>query len=111
MGSAGGVRLKLEEAARELGVARAVADGDDGRAGQPLDQQTIELRFRPLVERGRRLVEEQPLRLLQERARDRQSLLLPAGKLVGPVGGLVEFATQGLQSNRVEHLLDLALDE
>ena len=37
------------------------------------------------VERGDRLVRQQDLRLLHERAGDRHALLLTAGELIGPV--------------------------
>ncbi len=63
MVAAGIVGLEREEPVMELDQARAVADRDDGGARQPVDQQAIQRRLRTLVERGGRLVEEQPMRL------------------------------------------------
>src|SRR6516225_3450823 len=45
---------------------RAVADRDDRGVRQAFREQTVEPRFRRLVERGGGLVEEQILRLVQE---------------------------------------------
>src|SRR6516164_10084002 len=88
------LRRKLEEPAVELNKTRAVADGDDSRIGQPVEQQAIKLGLGRLVQGGCRLVQEQPIGLLQERAGDRQTLLLAARQLVGPIGGLIELVTK-----------------
>ncbi len=71
-------RREPEEPSVELNEARPVADGDDSRFRQPLEQEVIERRLGALIERARRLVEEQPLRFLQERAGDGEPLLLAA---------------------------------
>ena len=60
-----------QEALMEHDEARPVADRDDGRIRQALEQQAVEHGLCRLVERRRRLVEEQPVGLLQERAGDR----------------------------------------
>src|SRR5262245_60644557 len=106
MMAAGLVGLQREEALVERGEARAVANRDDGRAGQPLDHEVIERGLRGLVERARRLVEEEPLRLLQQCARDRKPLLLAARKLVGPIRRVVELSDERAESDRFQNVLD-----
>ena len=109
--AAGRLGLEREEAAVELHQARAVADRDGRRIREPLEQQAVELRLRGLVERAGRLVEEQPVGFLQQRARNRQPLLLAAGQLVAPLGGRVELLAQRGKSHRVDHLVDLRMRE
>ena len=66
-----------------------VGDDDEGEAELLLEVDQLELRLLAelLVERAERLVEEEHLRLLGERAGERHALLLAAGELVGlPLG-------------------------
>src|SRR5262249_53677489 len=63
------------------GDAWPVRDADDRRVGQALVDEAVEPRLDGLVERCRGLVEEQPFRLLEQRARDRQALLLAEAHL------------------------------
>ena len=61
-----------------------VGHDHEGDAELVLDVQQLELRVlaQLLVERGERLVEQQELRALDERARERDALALAAGELV-----------------------------
>ena len=61
-----------------------VGDDDEGGAEPLLQLHQLELRLvaQLLVERGERLVEQQHLRPLGERARERDALALAAGELV-----------------------------
>ena len=61
-----------------------VRDHDEGDAQALLDVEQLELRVlaQLLVERGQRLVEQQQLRPLHQRARQRDALALAAGELV-----------------------------
>ena len=83
--------------ASELGNPAALEDGDLIRLAdrrQPVGDRQRRAAFRELVERGldgslglgvegaRRLVEDQDRRVAQDRARDRDSLLLAAGEAV-----------------------------
>ena len=90
---------------------RAVADRDDRRARQPLLQQPVELGLRRLVERRRRLVEKQEIRLLQQRARDAEALLLAERQHPVPVRLLVEPLRQCGKADRVERRGDLLAAE
>jgi hypothetical protein len=58
-------------------------DKDEGDADRALQVLQLDLHLAPelLVERGKRLVEEQHLRLVDERPGQRHALLLAAGKL------------------------------
>jgi hypothetical protein len=67
-------------------------DGDDGRVRQNLPQHTVDFRFQFLVKCRCRLIEEQPIRLVENRPRDGQTLLLAARKALGPVVLAVNFA-------------------
>src|ERR1041385_3165951 len=67
---------KREPALVECGQRRAVADPYDRGVRQPLVQQFVERRLRRLVERRGRLVEEQEVRRMQDRARNPDALLL-----------------------------------
>ena len=75
---AAAVRRQLEEAPVELHEAGAMADRDDGRIGKLFQQELVKVGLRAFVERARRFVQKQPVRLLQQRACDREPLLLAA---------------------------------
>ena len=83
--------------------------GDDD-ARPPLHQRLERLLdrvFGDRVERARRLVEDQDLRILQNHARDREPLLLPAGELQAAVAH-DGFITLGLVGNEVRKVRDIA---
>ena len=63
----------------------AMPDGDDGRVRQNLAQHAVDFRFQLLVKRRCRLIEEQPIRLIENSPRDSQTLLLAARKALGSV--------------------------
>src|SRR5689334_14462141 len=90
----GSLALEAKEAPVECLQARPVPDRYYGRLRQLLGNQLVEACLRGFVQRRRRLVEEQPVGLLQERPRDADTLLLAAGKLVCPLIRLVEPAGQ-----------------
>ena len=58
-------------------------DGGHREPAPNLAQLRVEALPRDLVDRGKRLVEEQNLRIASERPRDRHALLLAAGELGG----------------------------
>jgi hypothetical protein len=67
-----------------------VAHAEHGRARELLAHQLIEARLGRLVHRRGRLVEEEPVGLLDESAGEGDALLLARGELERPVAGLVE---------------------
>ena len=67
-------------------------DGDDSRVRQNLAQRAIDFRFQLLVKRRCRLIEEQPIRLVENSTRNSQPLLLAARKALGPVVFAVNLA-------------------
>ena len=67
-----------------------MADAEHRRLGKPLAHQPIEARLRRLVHRRSRLVEKEPLGLLDQGPREGDALLLAGGKPKRPVGGVVE---------------------
>ena len=91
------VAFQRQAAAVERVQRRAVADRDDGRVRQPLLQQPVERGLGRLVERGGGLVEEQLVRLLQQRAGDAEPLLLAERQHAVPVRLLVEPLDQRRQ--------------
>ena len=62
------------------GLLQVVRDDDDRQLLLQLVDQLLDLLRRDRVERAGRLVEQQHLRLVGERARDAKALLLPAGE-------------------------------
>ena len=83
-----------------------VGDDDEGEAELLLQVHQFELRFlaQLLVERAERLVEQQHLRPLGDRAGERHALALAAGKLVRlALGELLEL-------DQLQHLGDARLD-
>ena len=79
-----------------------MGDDDEGDAGAVLDAGELELGVlaQLLVERGERLVEEQQLRRLGERAGEGDALALAAGDLVRLA------AAEAAELHEVEHLAD-----
>jgi hypothetical protein len=69
---------------------RPVTYAEERRSREPIAQQVIKARFRWLVHRGGRFVEEQPIRLLHESAGEGNALLLTGRKLKRPMAVLVE---------------------
>ncbi len=88
-----------------------VRDRDDRRARKPLAEQLVEARLGLLVETRRGLVEEDPIGLDQERARQRQALLLAARKELLPVLGLIESILERAQVDQSQHLANLVVRE
>ena len=83
-----------------------VGDDDEGEAELLLqvDQLELGLLAELLVERAERLVEQQHLRLLGERAGERDALALAAGELVRLALG------ERRQLDQLQHLLDARVD-
>jgi hypothetical protein len=69
---------------------RPVAHAEQRRLREPLTQQTVQARFRCLVESRGRFVEEQPIGLLDQSAGKSNSLLLTRRELKRPVASLIE---------------------
>ena len=93
--------MRVDERHRLFLVVR---DDDEGDAERLLDVDQLELRVlaQLLVERAERLVEQQQLRPLDQRARERHALPLAAGELVRlALGELAEL-------HQLEHLGDAA---
>src|SRR5689334_9971749 len=84
------VAREHEAAVVEGGEGGAMPDRDDGGVRQPLAQQLIERRFGRFIERRRRLVEEEIIRRMQQRARDAEPLLLAEREHAIPVRLLVD---------------------
>ena len=83
-----------------------VRDDEEGGAEPDLDVHELELGLLAQlpVERRERLVEEQHLRLLRQRAGERDPLALSAGELVRPAVG------KALELHELQHLGDARLD-
>src|SRR5262249_34026078 len=81
-----------------------MADAEDRRLRQPLAQQSIETRFGRLVERRGRLVEKEPLGLLDQGAREGNTLLLARGELKRPVRALVQASAELAEADHLERL-------
>ena len=87
-------------------LALVVRDVDEGDPDLVVDQVQLDqhLLAQLEVERRQRLVEQQHVRLVDQRAGDRHPLLLAAADLVGALAGLV------LHLDQRQHPVDLALD-
>ena len=96
-GDAGGERHRL---------FLVVGDDDEGDAGLVLDVHELELGVlaQLLVERAERLVEQQQLRLLGERAGERDALALAAGELMRLAAGERRRAARGRASRLTRSL-------
>ena len=82
--------LHHELAGVERAQRRPMADAEHRRLREPLAHQPIEARLRRLVHRRGRLVEKEPVGLLDQGPREGDALLLAGGELERPVVGLVE---------------------
>ena len=67
-----------------------MAHAEYRRSREPLAHQSIQPRLRSLVNRRGRLVKEEPIGLLHERAGEGDALLLAGGKLERPMASLAE---------------------
>ncbi|HWP58444.1 MAG TPA: hypothetical protein VNL14_11190 [Candidatus Acidoferrales bacterium] len=81
-----------------------MADAEDRRAREPLAHQAIKARLRDLVDGRSRLIEEKPVGLLHERARESDALLLAGRKLQRPMSGLVEPPGEPGKADGLERL-------
>ncbi|MNC85101.1 hypothetical protein D3C83_06780 [compost metagenome] len=88
-----------------------MADADDRRVRQSLLQQEVEPLLGRRVERAGRLVQQQPVGLAQQRAAERDALLLPDRKLQRPVALLVQTPCEMRKAAGGEHLLQLPVLE
>ena len=84
--------------------AGAMADAHDRGLGQVLDQELHDVLLARLVERGGRLVHEDPLRLVDQRAREGDALLLAARQDLVPAVDLVEPVAQMIEADLVQGL-------
>ena len=73
---------------------RPVADRDERRLRQFAGDRAIDLRLARFVQRRGRLIEEQPVRRSEQRARDRKPLLLAARQAQLPIVRIVEPVSQ-----------------
>ncbi len=64
---------------------RSMTDAEHSRVGKPLAQQSIQTRLRSLVHCRGRLIKEEPLGLLHQRAGKSDALLFAGGKLERPM--------------------------
>ena len=80
----------------------AVADADHDAVRQCGAQRSVQRELLPLVERGRRLVQEHRLRFGQQHPRERDPLLLTRGEHLGPIESLVEPGFEMAQRHRVQ---------
>ncbi len=78
----------------EAGQCGAVPDRNQGRGGEAGLEQPVQHRLGVVVERCRRLIEQEEIRLLQERARDAEPLLLALGQRALPVRFLIQALDQ-----------------
>ena len=69
---------------------RAMADAEYRRPREPLAHQSIEPCLRRLVNRRGRLVEKEPIGLLDQRSSEGDALLLARGELERPMANFVE---------------------
>src|SRR5205814_278706 len=86
-----GAIRKADDPRSVLGDLRLVGDEDDCNPSlgiQPLED-LHDLDARPAVEIAGRLIREQDRRIVEQRARDRDALLLSAGELIGMVAGTI----------------------
>src|SRR5215470_898175 len=81
-----------------------MADAEQRRLWELLAHQPIKVRLRLLVQRRGRLIEKEPVGLLDQGPREGDSLLLAGGKLERPVDGLVEPAGELRESHGFECL-------
>src|SRR6266478_681016 len=89
----------------------AMADRDYGGCRQFLLEQTIQRRLGGLIQRRGRLVEEQILRPMQQRARESEALLFAERKHSVPVRFLLEPRRELRHAHRDEGVADLIRTE
>src|SRR5262245_41031030 len=110
-GTAAGRRRQRQPAAVVVGRAGPVRDAEDPGAGQALLEQLVDLLLAGVVEGGGGLVEEEPVRPVQQRAGDREALLLAAAHLQTPVLRLVEAVDEARQAGGAQGRPDLVVAE
>src|SRR5262249_60952515 len=93
-----------ERAGVEAAQGPAMAAAEARRLRQALARQSIEARLGRLVERRGRLVEKEPLGLLDQGAREGDALLLARGELKRPVRVLVQAPAELAEADRLERL-------
>ena len=72
--------------------------------GQALAQQLVDVPLARFVERRSRLVEEEPVRPMQQRARDGEALLLAAGERQAPVALFVEAVGEIVEADGAQRV-------
>src|SRR5258707_959121 len=82
-----------------------VADAHDRRLGELLDQELHDALLAGFVERRRRLVHEDPVRLVDQHPGKGHALLLAARQDVVPTLGLVETVAQMIEADIMQHVL------
>ena len=87
---AGAVALYDKLARVEGTKRRPMAHTEHGRPREPLAHQPVEAALRSLIHRRGRLIEEEPIRLLNERASKGDASLFARGKSKRPMAGRVE---------------------
>src|SRR4029453_1744120 len=98
------VALQHEAAAVERGKRRAVPDRDDRGALEARVEEAVERSFRRFVERGRRLVEKEIIRRLQNGSGNPEALLLAEREHSVPVCLLAEPLGERGQADRDDRL-------
>src|SRR6185312_5776403 len=93
-----------QDAVMERAQRAAMADADDGRPPRCFLQQAIEFGLALLIERRRRLVEEDGLRLGEQYARDGEALLLAARQALRPHIRLVELGGETAEADLPQYL-------
>src|SRR5947199_5868703 len=91
----------------EGGKRRTVSDRNNGNVRQPILDELVEPRLRRLVERGARLVKEQEVGRMQDRARDAEPLLLAEREHPVPVPTLLQPLCHRGKADRYEKIADL----
>src|SRR5271169_5035257 len=84
------IALERQAAAMESEQRRTMADGYNGRAGEPLGEEAVERCFRRLVERGCGLIQKEIIRRLQNGTSNAETLLLAEREHAVPVGFLLQ---------------------
>ena len=85
---------KLKRSGVVNGKVRPVTDAQHGGLLQLIIEQSHDAALAVFVERGRRFVQKDPCRLVQEKARKSESLLFAQRKLHVPALGLVELGNE-----------------
>src|SRR5882724_3074739 len=88
-----------------------MADRDERSARQPLLEQSIKRFLVLLGQRRRCLIEEEPVRCVEQRARESEPLLLAAGQHLSPVLAPLEIGRERAQADGLQRLSDLSIAE